>query len=105
MNKEIIDALKKVQEELRELKKASGITPRYLREAEAAKYVGLSVGIMRKLRYLGDRDMETVRKDKLPPLLFVKVDGAVTYYIQDLDKFMAARKTSMSLAPAKDKAA
>lgn len=105
MNKEIIDALKKVQEELRELKKASGITPRYLRETEAAKYIGLSVGMMRKLRYLGDRDIEGARKDKLPGLPFVKVEGAVVYDIIDLDKYMESRKTLMSLRPAKDKAA
>lgn len=105
MNKEIIEALRQVKEELRELKKASGITPRYLRETEAAKYVGLSVGMMRKLRFLGDRETEGARKDKLPGLPFVKVEKAVMYDVQDLDNFMVSRKTYMSLRGVKGKAA
>lgn len=62
--------------------------PAPLREADAARYIGMSRGWLRKQRHLGERDQ--------PP--FIRIGAAVRYLPRDLDKWLDAHRVDLSVA-------
>lgn len=99
---ELVKEIQEMRKELAAVIALSGL-PRYMREETAATYLSLSVGMLRKLRFVGERPEG--RSDKLPAVPFVKMGEAVIYDRLDLDVFMESRKQTMSLRVALKKAA